>query len=390
MNNNIIPNTNISESLKERCPAQSFILDSKVNGILGDIASKSAFLIRKYLKVKNVEYDDGLLCFLVKCTKKLIRAIAFYTVKAIFASRAHFKSLYTYLFLPPRNFSASGNFYQIIESIYELIGNTLEEVSLLRPLVKQAKPHFCRDELHYSKIGMARNLVMFSNFLEILGRHSSFKSPNFQMIASHFNEKSEKLDLVQHFKSGTQNIYHERNDPFRNSKHRRAFERKHYRFVGSSKSMAISTDRRRLRFHEGLLSSKFEKLFVMHTDSLWRDLCSNDVHIKRLFINKQGYFRFPNLFTIGPGSMAYDLTNEFQYGGFDGLDCSALISIFAFGSNELLQVSNYIDAVLCDLELLQPSSCSVCIRCRKGSEFVFKTCAHGVPDIVLDFDLSLG
>ena len=69
MNNNIIPNTNINESLKERCPAQSFILDSKVNGILGDIASKSAFLIRKYLKVKNVEYDDDLLCFLVKCTK---------------------------------------------------------------------------------------------------------------------------------------------------------------------------------------------------------------------------------------------------------------------------------------------------------------------------------
>ena len=53
--------------------------------------------------------------------------------------------------------------------------------------------------------------------------------------------------------------------------------------MNSSKPMAISTDKRRMRIYEGLLSSKFAKLFVMHTDSLWRDLCSSDNQIKKTF-----------------------------------------------------------------------------------------------------------
>ena len=376
------------KSLKRPSSAKTFMLNLKVIAKLEEIVSNSALLIQRHLVSKNVKFDDGLLEFLVKRLRILVKAITFYTVDSILASRSHFQSIYSFLFMPPKNYDRSQIYYPIIQGIYEVIGEEMPEVSLLRPLVKQAKPHFCNDKIHHSKLGMSRNLVMFKHFLAILVKHTTCKSPNFHSIACQYNETAEELDTVQNFKFGLSNDFQERNYPFKSSKQKRLFERKHYRFMGSSKSLAVSTDKRRLRIKGDSMSSKFDKMFAMHTDSIWRDLCSNDVKIKQLFVHKEGYFKYANVFTISPGSTTFDLNREFRSCSFNNLNFTAVVSVLAFGTNELLQIMNYLDSVLCDMGLLQPGYCSVCNRSKAKPDLFFSKKLHGLPEILLDFNCA--
>ena len=364
----------------------SFFQGSTCEKAFKEIEVEQTIIIREILISKGINSNNDLITLLLSESMKTIRAITFFTIESIWLSRETFKTVYTFLFLPSVNFHPSHRFHRILKIIFDLIAEIIPDVSILRPLVKRLKSHFCSDMLHFSKIGMGRNLVMFNNFLDIVGRHCSSKVPNFQSIATNYNEKSLYLDRVQHLKQEVVDAYQHRNYPFKNKKHKQAFERKHYRFMNSSKPMAISTDKRRMRVYEGLLSSKFDKLFVMHTDSLWRDLCSSDIQIKKLFINKKGCFRFPNIFTISPGSTAYDLSKEFYSKSFDEISFSALISIHALGTNEILQLFSQIDSILCDLNLIKPACCSVCKRFNLNQNFVKKKYVHGRPEITKTFN----
>ena len=216
-----------------------------------------------------------------------------------------------------------------------------------------------------------------------MGEQKCFTTSDFQILTTKFNEISHKEDKEATFSTKVKNKHYNRNTPIKNPKKRKQFEREHYKFLGSDKSIALLTDGRHLKFES------HDKFFVMHTDSLFRELCSNDEKIKRSFFKGKGYFRFPNLFTISPGATAFNLCEELKSHKFkNSINHNAKLSILAFGTNEILQLFDLVNTLLCDLDLISSSICSVCIRNAKkcNSTIFFKRKPHGLPIIYTKFD----
>ena len=363
--------------------AREFIKDINVNSYLEHIVEENMPLLHDFAHRVNVKLDDFLVKLIIDSIKNCVKAMGFYTVEAMLLSKEFFDSIHTFLFQPPLNFSDANIFHPLVQSIYNLILDSFTDFSLLRLLVRHAKPNFCNDLIHYSKKGSYRNYHMFTKFLDLLGKQKSFTTSDFQNLTTKFNEISHLEDKEATFSTKVKNKHYERNTPIKNTKRRKQFEREHYKFLGSEKSIALLTDGRHLKFQS------HDKFFVMHTDSPFRELCSDDQKIRKSFFKGKGYFRFPNLFTISPGATVFDLYKELQSHKFkNSINHNAMLSILAFGTNEILQLYDLVNTILCDRNLISSSICCVCIRNAKKCKpaIFFKRKPHGLPNVYKSFD----
>ena len=77
--------------------AHEFITNIEVNTILEKLVEKTGPLLYSIADRVNVDLDEYLLNYILRNLKVLVRAISFYTVKAIFSSKTFFKSKYSFI-----------------------------------------------------------------------------------------------------------------------------------------------------------------------------------------------------------------------------------------------------------------------------------------------------
>lgn len=314
--------------------------------------------------------------------KLFLEAVCFFTLKAMYSSVEFFGSEHCLLILPPRNFSKSNILYPCIEYIYDLICQKTDNASCIRPFITHSRANFHTDYVHYNETGLKRLNYMFENFIRFLYRESKQKEPNFSLMASRYNVSAKKLDLEQGL--SVKNAFKKRKMPmseFKDGKRRfEEFQNMHYKFLGSKKSVAIISNSRTLKKSDPPTFCQ-DKLFAMHTDSLFTILRNGNTEMKKRFLKNKFSFYFPSNFSISPGSSCLNLCQNFSCKDFtQKFEHSAVYSILAFGTNELLQAFGLVCSFMCDLGYIPRERCNVCIRQKFRNDGL-----HGRPEMVREY-----
>ena len=140
------------------------------------------------------------------------------------------------------------------------------------------------------------------------------------------------------------------------------------------------------RSHQTLIKSvstifSQDKLFAMHTDSLFCFLWNNNTEMKKRFLKNKGPFYYPCNFSVSPGASCFNLCQNFGCKDFTNKFIhSAIYSILAFGTNELLQGFDLISSFFCDRGYIPRTRCTICIRNK-----LKKHGLHGRPKMVREY-----
>ena len=344
---------------------------------------KNIFLLETCCRSLRVSFlNPYLFNTLQEELKLFFEAVCFFTLKGMHLSVEFFKAEHCLIILPPRNFSKSNILYPVIEYIYTLVCQKSDNVSQIRPFVSHLQAHFHTDYVHYNETGLKRLNYMLMNFINCLHRESILTEPNFNQMSLRYNISAQKYDFDQNL--SIKNVFKKRKKPmseFRDGNRRfEEFKDANYKFLGSKKSVAIISKSRTLKKSVSTVFSQ-DKLFAMHTDSLFCFLWNNNTEMKKRFLKNKGPFYYPCNFSVSPGASCFNLCQNFGCKDFTNKFIhSAIYSILAFGTNELLQGFDLISSFFCDRGYIPRTSCTVCIR----NKFKKKD-LHGRPEMVREY-----
>ena len=129
-----------------------------------------------------------------------------------------------------------------------------------------------------------------------------------------------------------------------------------------------------------------DKLFVLHGDSLWRDVnCGSDV-VKNSFLHNTVFFKLPCAFTISPGATSYHTAKDVGCAKFKSdSKYSAFLSITSVGVNDISTCYRTILSKACEFGLTNAFLPCPCCEAAANNENLDIELAHKIPGYILAF-----
>lgn len=320
--------------------------------------------------------------------------LVFFLLESIFKSATFFRSEFVYFIKPPITFHPAAIFHPLVTDIIDFVCNKSNIAATIRPLIPRIKADFDPDLIHPSVHGSDQKFFMFTKLMEYIQKESLKTTQDFFQLARDFNKECSQLESERCINLRHPNEFTNKRQNSEayglSQKERAKFERKYFKSTPSGKILAVVNDTiRRIRTGE-----QHQKLFACHFDSLGRDFYDGSEQTNKSRLNYTGYYKYPALYSICPGAMAYHFCMNFESSHFLRFASnSAFVAILGFGVNEMLTLHDGLTGSLCNKGLINDDKCTICKRFkdnenkkkRKNKFYKKKSVEKIKPHVLPDF-----